>query len=1164
MTYTLGLDIGSASIGWAMMSENDILHLGARIFPEGVEDKSREPKNQKRRAKRLARRQIARKAQRRETILRAFQRIGWLPTEAAALEKIWLEDPYVLRKKGLDAPLSKSELARAFFHLAKHRGFKSNRKVQSEEEVIPEELSETETKAKSKQPKKNKLRDGDAGKQGYGEVEKLLKNGTVRTIGEYLASLNPHEVRIRARFALRAHYEDEFEKLCDAQQPAHPELAKPVPKELLTELCSRKQQAAWAKKPDQSLRAFIKSYLIFFQRPLKSQKHTVGKCSLEPKSRRAPISSLTFQTYRIWTMLATIELLKPERRFLTPSEKQRAADLLEKTKEIELGKLLEKIELTVQGNQNLQSENLFDDVPKPIDAKTLICNYDLDKKIKGNETAAQLMTMFRETSGKAAKKEQETFEAKRASPSSLWNALSEAEKEHRWKIIYDATDNDWLKQYGKEKWNLSDAGADALIKIQFKQGYGSLSVRAMKNLIPFLKQGLNYADACVAAGYHHSDKRPTELRDKLGDAPNLRNPIVQQGLFELRRLVNAIISRHGKPEKIHIEFARELKLPKQKRDELTKENERRRKENERAAAEIRKLGVPNPTGDDIRKYQLWIECNGVCPYTGEQISAEMLFRNDAIDIEHILPYSRTQDDSFNNLTLCFAWFNRQKKQNLSPFEMKERGVISEAEYAQMLDRVEKFGNRAKLRRFTQKEIDEQKFLSRQLNDTAYLAREAKRYLETICPNIVVSNGQATAKLRKLWGLNSLLHPLGKNRNDVSLAEVEENTEKNRRDNRHHALDAAVIAATTTGMVQKLSSYSKYKRDATREKFPLPFPAFREQLQLELDEVLVSRYKKDRLQGALHEDTFYGAVRETDGSHREEGNYKIYTIRKPVSLLTGSMIEDIGDKEIRLAFQDLIEHLKAKGVVFKEGSKALPKEFYEAAKQIKMPIKRVKIEGKSVSAKTLTPRDLPNIEPPFIRAFFEKRLQDFPNLAPTEPLPDAFFDHFGVPIKHVRIHQKSAVRRELRKGVFIETGSNHHIEIFRELETKKRKTKYVGRIVTMLDAATRKREKQPVVNKSWDGHEFVMSLMIDDMVLMSEGNFNVKDVNWDKPDYKTLSKHLYRVQKMTQQGNSSIISFCFHQDSTTENSFAKTANSLKGIKVKVNPLGEIKPVSEAMV
>lgn len=197
MTYTLGLDLGSASIGWAMTSETHLLHFGVRLFPKGLEDKSREPKNQKRRAKRLARRQIARKAQRREIILRAFQRIGWLPTEKAALEKIWLEDPYALRKKGLDAPLSKSELARAFFHLAKHRGFKSNRKVQSEEEAISEELSETEAKGKSKQPKKNALRDGDEEKQGYGEVDRLLKSGAVRTIGEYLASLNPHEVRIR-------------------------------------------------------------------------------------------------------------------------------------------------------------------------------------------------------------------------------------------------------------------------------------------------------------------------------------------------------------------------------------------------------------------------------------------------------------------------------------------------------------------------------------------------------------------------------------------------------------------------------------------------------------------------------------------------------------------------------------------------------------------------------------------------------------------------------------------------------------------------------------------------------------------------------------------------------------------------------------------------------
>jgi len=533
------------------------------------------------------------------------------------------------------------------------------------------------------------------------------------------------------------------------------------------------------------------------------------------------------------------------------------------------------------------------------------------------------MTMFREKDGKLTPKEQAAIEAK-------WNALSEDEKERRWKIIYDATDNEWLERYGKEKWGLSDAGAKALTKIHFKQGYASLSQRAMKKLIPFFKQGFNYSDACVEAGYHHSDKRPKALLDKLDEVPNLRNPIVQQGLFELRRLVNALIKKYGKPDAIHIEFARELKLPKAKREELTKENEMRRKINEHAANEIRKLGIQNPSSEDIIKYKLWLECKGVCPYTGKQISAEMLFRNNEIDIEHILPYSRTQDDSFNNLTLCFADFNRKKKKNLSPFEMKERIVISEAEYKQMIERVKKFRDLAellgfakkkkkekvnpKLRRFTQEEINTEDFISRQLNDTAYLAREAKAYLETICPNIVVSNGQATAKLRTLWGLNSLLHPLGKNRQEATLDELEALAEKNRKDHRHHALDAAVIAATTQGFVQKLSTYSKYKRDATADKLPLPFPLFREQLKSQLEELLVSRYQKNRVQGALHEDTFYGAVREQDGLHRKDSEYKIYTIRKKVSKLKGNEVEKIADKYIKEAFDKIIDELKKAGKI----------------------------------------------------------------------------------------------------------------------------------------------------------------------------------------------------------------------------------------------------------
>jgi len=325
-------------------------------------------------------------------------------------------------------------------------------------------------------------------------------------------------------------------------------------------------------------------------------------------------------------------------------------------------------------------------------------------------------------------------------------------------------------------------------------------------------------------------------------------------------------------------------------------------------------------------------------------------------------------------------------------------------------------------------------------------------------------------------------------------------------------------------------------------------------------MLVSRYRKDRVQGALHEDTFYGAVRERDGSHCEDGDYKIYTVRKPISKLTESMVGDIADPYIRTAFQTIIEKLKAQGVKFRESYKELPKEFYQAAKQVKMPIKRVTIEGKRLSANTITPNDIPKIEPYFIRAFFEKRLQDFPSLAPDQPLPDAFFENFGVPIKHVRIHQRLQTMRELRPGVFIETGSNHHIEIFRKLNTKKGKTKYTGRIVTLLEAAKRKRLKQPIINKTMDGHEFVMSLMIDEMFLMSEDGFDVQKIDWAKPDYKTISKHLYRVQKTTE----GKITFCHHLDSEAENSFSKSPNTLRGIKVKVDVLGRIKPVSEPMV
>lgn len=1163
MTYTLGLDLGAASIGWALLTpeKNDTDHikrLGSRIFPEGLDAKSREPKNAARRNARLIRRQIARRAVRRQTVLKAFQTLNWLPPLPADLDKIWNENPYLLRKKALNEKLSLAELARVFFHLSKHRGFKSNRKTDAADESLPmNESSADEStrdaaapaaskKSKSSQPKKNKLRDGTDDNKGYGELDNLLRNGEHRTIGEYFASLNPHEVRIRSRYTLRKHYEDEFEKICTAQQAFHYELSKPVPDALLVALCSRKQQALWRKKSgsEKSFRAFIGAYLIFFQRPLKSQKHTVGRCSLEPKSKRAPMSSLAYQTFRIWSTLATIELLTPERRFLTTDEKSRAAAVLETVKDMEVDTLLLKINLTTQGKSA--------EPPRKIRKEELTTNYK-DKKIKGNDTAVQLATMFAPDDVKKKKSDTDVF--------ALWNALSDTEQEYRWKIIYDADDNEWLIKFGKEKWQLSDAGAENLTKIHFTQGYGNLSQTAIKKLIPYFKNGLNYAEACIASGYHHSDKRPAHLSSKLSPPPNLRNPIVQQGLFELRRLMNAVIAEHGLPAEIHIEFARELKLPKQKRDALTADNADREKVNKGIIAELRKGGIANPSGEDIRKYQLWQECGQVCPYTGDNISFEQLFRTGQVQIEHILPYSRTQDDSFNNTTLCFENFNRRKN-NRSPFEMFDQSSLSQAEYDLIVGRVKAFGNPMKLRRFTQKEIDTDKFVSRQLNDTAYLSVEAKKYLETICSRVFATNGQATAKLRKLWGLNSLLHPLNKRAADATLEEKEAVAEKNRNDSRHHALDAVVIAATTPADIKRLSAYSQYNREARAERFPLPWETFREDLKEKLDDVLVSRYQKNKTTGALHEATFYGAVRAVDGSHQEgdKAGEKIYTIRKPVSDLTGKMVTQIGDAAIRNLFMAELKKLRGG-----EGQdNKLPKDFYEAIKKLRVPTKKVTLNGNRTDARSLTPKDVSGITPPFIRALFEQRLSDFPNLSENDTLPEAFFEHFGLPIKHVRIHQPSTVRKELRTGVFIETGSNHHIELFKVIDgakrTGKRAAGYAGRIVTLFDAAARKREGKPVVDKIWDGHEFVMSLMIDEMILLSEDGFDASKIDWSNPDYRSLSQHLYRVQKMT--GNN--ISFCFHRDSTLENSFAKTPNTLKGIKVKVDILGNIKPISSPTV
>jgi len=132
MTTRLGLDVGTNSIGWALIDTDAgrIIDLGSRIFSDGRDPKSGASLAVDRRDARAARRRRDRYLGRRSAFLEALIRHGLMPEAAEETRLLAAKDPYVLRARALDEPLTPHEIGRALFHLNQRRGFKSNRKAE--------------------------------------------------------------------------------------------------------------------------------------------------------------------------------------------------------------------------------------------------------------------------------------------------------------------------------------------------------------------------------------------------------------------------------------------------------------------------------------------------------------------------------------------------------------------------------------------------------------------------------------------------------------------------------------------------------------------------------------------------------------------------------------------------------------------------------------------------------------------------------------------------------------------------------------------------------------------------------------------------------------------------------------------------------------------------
>ena len=497
---------------------------------------------------------------------------------------------------------------------------------------------------------------------------------------------------------------------------------------------------------------------------------------------------------------------------------------------------------------------------------------------------------------------------------------------HQWQmisLIREAEDTDQCQAELMAQFGVSEEVADDLTHLNLPDGYRRLGETASRKILDVLKENVNlYSEAASQIYGSHSDDHTGEVlpalpyygeilqrhvipgsmdksqHDPIKDAAEywgrVTNPTVHIGLNQLRKLVNEIIDVYGIPTRIVVELARDLKHSDAQKREINAGIKRATADAERRSEKLRELGVKD-TGEARMRIRLWEESHSDatkrnCPYCTKPISVRQAIDGSETQIDHILPYSRTLDDTPTNKVLCHSHCNQTKRTKT----LYEAWSATDQWDAIVTNLKNLPPNKAK--RFGANAMDnfegERSFEARQLVDTQYLSRIARAYLSRLYPDpdtapVQVIPGKMTEMLRRKWELNDLL----------SDAEHTNTTkEKNRQDHLHHAIDAAVIAATDAGLLHKISRASARNQHQGRNVVAAtepPFDDFRAGIQLILEKTTVS-HKPDHgtlgtggTSGQLHNDTAYGLLKD--------GNV---VTRKPFDTLKPADIAKIRDPHLR--------------------------------------------------------------------------------------------------------------------------------------------------------------------------------------------------------------------------------------------------------------------------
>lgn len=809
------------------------------------------------------------------------------------------------------------------------------------------------------------------------------------TIGEYLYNqiLKNSHTRLKGQVFYRQDYLDEFEKIWETQSSFHSELTIKLKKE-------------------------VRDVTIFYQRRLKSQKHLISQCEFEIQHKVAPKSSPLFQEFRIWQNLNNLVLVNKintsEKLDFSKEHKEQLSRELAFKKEISAAQAIREIGYNdklwdlnfpkIEGNRTNQS--IFEAFVKIIeieDGETILLD-----QLKADDILDRFSEAFLRYGINT--------DILQINTDLEGNDFELQTYVQFWHLLYSSEEDQKLKKNLIKKFGVKDVHCKVLLDIDLQPEHCSLSTKALKKILPYLKEGYKYDEACAFAGYNHSSSLNKEDNEKRILKPeldllkknSLRNPVVEKILNQMINLINAIIKdpELGAPDEIRIEMARELKATAEQRKNILNRITQSTKEHDTYRSILRsEFGIPRVTRNDIIRYKLWKETDGISIYTGKPIEASKLFSKE-YDVEHIIPKSRLFDDSFANKTICERQLNIDKSNSTAFSYLQEK--FSKEDFDQYQARVKSlFGKISKPK--TQKllmandQIPED-FINRQLSETQYISKKAKEILFEITRKITVTTGSVTDKLRDDWELIDVMKELNWDKfHALGLTTIEEGKHgerlykikdwSKRNDHRHHAMDALTVALTKPAYIQYLNNLNargkqdkkgseiygieqKYlSKENGKLKFKSPFPNLRNEAKKHLANVLISYKAKNKVvtinknitksgtgtkeqitltpRGQLHKETVYGK------SHQYDVKWE-----KVNGSFDSTKIETIANKSEREA---LTRRLKENGGDAKKaftGKNALSKMpvYISLEKNITVPekVKLVTLEAGYTIRKDVTP------------------------------------------------------------------------------------------------------------------------------------------------------------------------------------------------------------------